>query len=100
VYSQQLTNSISWIAFYPPIQFNEGTANFSIVCSDTKEAPFSAVLKDGSSGYTLSIIAMNNEDGNLLKDVNVTKTLNIPKNGSYIVEVRADRNANYSTFEL
>jgi hypothetical protein len=38
-------------------------ANSSVVCSDTKQSPFSAVLKDSSSGYTLSIIAMNNEDG-------------------------------------
>lgn len=88
-----------WRAYYPIILNNTGTVNFSIVCSDTKQAPFSTELKDGSSGYTLSIIAMNNEDGDLLKEVNVTKTLNIPKNGSYILEVRADRNANYSISE-
>jgi hypothetical protein len=99
VYPQQLANSIGWIALYPPIRYNAGTANFSVVCSYTKQAPFSAVLKDGSSGYTLSIIAMNNEDGSLSKDVNVIKTLNIPKNGSHIIEVRADRNANYSISE-
>ena len=99
VYPQQRANSSGWLAYYPPIQYNEDTANISVVCSDTKHAQFNAVLKDGSSGYTLSIIAMNNENGSLSKDVNVTKTLNIPKNGSYILEVRADRDENYSISE-
>lgn len=79
VYPQQLANSSGWIAFYPPIQYNAGTANFSVVCSYTKQAPFNAVLKDGSYGYTLSIIAMNNEEGSLSNDVNVTITVNILK---------------------
>ena len=89
-----------WRAYYPLILNNAGTANFSVVCSDTKQAPFIAVLKDGSSGDTVAIITTNSEDGNLLKNINATKTINIPKNGSYILEVRADRNANYSISEL
>jgi hypothetical protein len=48
VYPQQSTNNSGWIAFYPPIQYNAGTANFSVVFSDTTQAPFRAVPNDGS----------------------------------------------------
>ena len=46
------------------------------------------------------ILSIDTQDGSLLNDVNVTKTVNIPKNGSYILEVQADRNANYCVSEL
>ncbi len=93
--AQRANNSSGWIAYYPCIHFNAGTANYSIACKDTKQAPFDAVLKDGVTGDTIAVIATNNDNGTLLNNVSITKTIVIPKTGPYIFEVRADQNASY-----
>ncbi len=95
-YPPGLVKSNGWMATYQSIFYDAGIANLSIECLDTKQSEFTATLKDGSSGYSLGVIATNIIDNKMINNINITKTMIIPKTGPFIIEVYANKDATYT----